>query len=45
MMLEGAMDDVLNPDMVTRMRIRGISEGVLEARLARLLKRNKLEVK
>ena len=43
MMLEGAMDDVLNPDMVTRMRIRGISEGVPEARLARLLKRNKFE--
>ena len=43
MLLEGALDDVLKPDLVTRMRIRGISEGVPEARLARLLKRNKFD--
>eukprot|EP00090_Calanus_glacialis_P046972 TRINITY_DN9495_c0_g1_i1.p1 TRINITY_DN9495_c0_g1~~TRINITY_DN9495_c0_g1_i1.p1 ORF type:complete len:2089 (+),score=822.89 TRINITY_DN9495_c0_g1_i1:455-6268(+) len=43
MVLEGASEDVLKPDTVTRMRIRGISEGVPEARLARLLKRNKFE--
>ena len=39
MVLEGASEDVLKPETVTRMGIRGISEGVPEARLARLLKR------
>ena len=43
MLIEGASDDVLRPDVVNRMRIRGISEGVPEARLGRLLKRNKFD--
>ena len=40
MLLEVALDNVLKPDLVARMRI---CEGVSEARLVRLLKRNKFE--
>ena len=41
LLVEGASDDVLRPDLVTRLRLRGISEGVPEARLQRLIKRAK----
>ena len=41
LLVEGASDDVLKPDLVTRLRLRGISEGVPDARLQRLIKRAK----
>lgn len=41
LLIEGASDDVLRPDLVTRLRLRGISEGVPDARLQRLIKRAK----
>ena len=43
LVLEGGMDDVLQPDLVTRLRLRGVTEGVPEARLARLLKKCKFD--
>ena len=43
LILEGGMEDVLQPDLVTRLRLRGVTEGVPEARLARLLKRYKFD--
>ena len=42
-MLEGLAEDVLRPDLVSRLKMGGICEGVPEARLARLLKRIKFE--
>ena len=44
MVLEGSSENVLLPDVISRMRVRGICEGVPEARLARLLKRSKFQV-
>ena len=44
MVLEGSSEDVLLPDVISRMRVGGICEGVPEARLARLLKRSKFQV-
>ena len=43
LVLEGVAEDVLRPDLVSRLKMRGICEGVPEARLARLLKRLKFE--
>ena len=43
LVLEGSAEDVLRPDLVSRLKMRGICEGVPEARLARLLKRLKFE--
>ena len=43
LVLEGSAEDVLRPDLVSRLKMRGICEGVPEARLARLLKRLKFD--
>ena len=44
LLVEGVEEeDALQPSLVTRLRIRGISEGVPEARLAKLLRRNKFK--
>ena len=43
LVLEGGQEDVLQPELVTRLRLRAITEGVPEARLARLLKRGKFD--
>ena len=43
LVLEGSAEDVLRPDLVSRLKVRGICEGVPDARLARLLKRLKFE--
>ena len=41
MFVEGTADDVLRPGQVDKLRVRGITEGVPEVRLDRILRRNK----
>ena len=43
LLLEGSAEDVLHPELVSRLKMRGICEGVPEARLARLIKRSKFD--
>ena len=43
LVMEGTAENVLRPDIVTRIKMRGICEGVPEQRLQRLLKRLKFD--
>jgi len=43
MVIEGTADDVLKPDVINKLRLRGVTEGIPEVRLERILRRGRFD--